>query len=359
MNKNYYAVIMAGGIGTRFWPMSTQEFPKQFHDILNTGETLIQQTADRLEKIIPTENILIATNKRYLKTVTENLPKVPLNNILLEPAMRNTAPCILYSAIKAFNENPEALLVIAPSDHYIENVPNFIDNLQTALDYCETNDALVTLGIEPTFPNTGYGYIKYEKSDTNTLKKVANFTEKPSHEKAEYFLNEGNYLWNAGIFIWSAKSILKCFESFLPEMFELFSKGNDLYNTSAENDFIDAIYGTAENISIDFGIMEKADNVYMLPATFEWNDLGTWVSLYDKLPKDENENATVGAEVIYRDSNNNMLRTTKGKKVVIQGLSDYIVIEKDDVLLICPKSQEQEIKEIREEVKNIIGDNFV
>ena len=359
MNKNYYAVIMAGGIGTRFWPMSTQEFPKQFHDILGTGETLIQQTAKRFESLMPIENILIATNNRYLDIVQQNLPKIPTENILLEPAMRNTAPCILYSALKVYNENPDGLLIIAPSDHYINNVSNFIDNIQTSLNYCENNDALVTLGIEPTFPNTGFGYIKFDKEDESTLKKVTNFTEKPTLEKAQFFLDEGNYLWNAGIFIWSAKSILKCFEAFLPTMFKLFSDGNEKYNTTLEAGFINSIYEKSENISIDFGMMEKATNVFVLPATFEWNDLGTWVSLYDKLPKDANENATVNAEVIYRDANNNMVRTQKGKKVVIQGLSDYIIIEKEDVLLICPKSQEQEIKEIREEVKIKIGDNFV
>lgn len=358
MNKNYYAVIMAGGVGTRFWPLSTQQFPKQFHDMLGTGSTLIQQTFNRFENIIPSENILIATNKKYKDLVQKQLPKVTSKQLLLEPAMRNTAPCILYSAFKIYNENPDGILIIAPSDHWIDDETTFLKNLQTSFNFCAENDALMTLGIKPTEPNTGYGYIQFNNSE-NDIKKVSNFTEKPNLETAIQFLEEGNYLWNAGIFVWSARSILKAFEKYLPAMFKLFSEGKNSYNTSLETTFIEENYASSENVSIDFGIMEKALNVFVLPVSFGWNDLGTWGSLYNKLNKDKNENASIGGAVIYKDAKNNIVRTQSGKRVVIQGLNDYIVVEKEDVLLICPKSQEQEIKQITLDVKTEFGDEFV
>ncbi|MGV8947534.1 MAG: mannose-1-phosphate guanylyltransferase [Lutibacter sp.] len=358
MNKNYYAVIMAGGVGSRFWPISTQQFPKQFHDMLGTGSTLIQKTVNRFETLIPSENILIATNQSYENIVKQQLPEITTKQILLEPAMRNTAPCILYSAFKIYEENPNGILIIAPSDHWIEDEVEFIKNVQTAFDFCAENDALLTLGIKPSEPNTGYGYIKFNPSK-NTIKKVTDFTEKPNLETAEQFLKSGDYLWNAGIFVWSAKSILKAFKTHLPEMHTLFSKGKNNYNKASETDFIETNYALSENISIDFGIMEKAENVYILPVEFGWNDLGTWGSLYHKLTKDKDQNATVGGNVIYRDSKNNMVRTQSGKRVVIQGLKDFIVIEKEDVLLICPKNKEQEIKQITLAVKTEFGEEFV
>lgn len=349
---------MAGGVGSRFWPISTQQFPKQFHDMLGTGSTLIQKTVSRFEALIPSENILIATNKTYENIVKEQLPAITTKQILLEPAMRNTAPCILYSAFKIYNENPNGILIIAPSDHWIEDEAEFLNNVQTAFDFCAENDALLTLGIKPSEPNTGYGYIKFSSSE-NVVKKVTDFTEKPNIETAQQFLKSGDYLWNAGIFVWSAKSILKAFKTHLPEMHTLFSKGQNSYNNASETDFIETNYAFSENISIDFGIMEKAENVYILPVEFGWNDLGTWGSLYNKLTKDKNKNATIGGQVIYRDSANNIVRTQSGKHVVIQGLNDFIVIEKDDVLLICPKNQEQEIKQITSAVKTEFGEEFV
>ena len=358
MNKNYYAVIMAGGVGTRFWPLSTQKLPKQFHDMLGTGSTLIQQTFNRFENLIPSENILIATNKKYEDLVQQQLPKVTSKQLLLEPAMRNTAPCILYSAFKIYNENPDGIMIIAPSDHWIDDEVTFLQNIQTSFNFCAENDALMTLGIKPSSPNTGYGYIQHDTSKSD-IKKVLNFTEKPNLETAIQFLEEGNYLWNAGIFIWSVKSILKAFKTHLPTMYTLFSKGEKSYNTASENTFIEDNYACSENISIDFGIMEKAAGVFVLPVEFGWNDLGTWGSLYQKLEKDNHQNATVGGQVIYRDANNNIVRTQSGKRVVIQGLNDYIVVEKDDVLLICPKSGEQEIKQITSDVKTKFGDEFV
>ena len=358
MNKNYYAVIMAGGIGTRFWPLSTQQLPKQFHDMLGTGSTLIQKTFNRFENLIPSENILIATNKKYETLVKEQLPKVTSKQLLLEPAMRNTAPCILYSAFKIYNENPDGVMIIAPSDHWIDNEEEFLNNIQSSFDFCAENDALMTLGIKPSSPNTGYGYIQFENSK-NKIKKVSNFTEKPNLETAIQFLESGDYLWNAGIFIWSVKSILKAFELYLPKMHAIFSEGACNYNTKSEVDFIEQNYSKSENISIDFGIMEKASDVFVLPVEFGWNDLGTWGSLYNKLEKDGNQNATVSGNVLYRDSQNNIVRTQSGKRVVIQGLNDYIVVEKEDILLICPKNQEQEIKQITSEVKTKFGDEFV
>ena len=357
-NKNYYAVIMAGGVGSRFWPISTKKFPKQFHDMLGTGETLIQKTFHRFENLIPASNILIATNKIYEDLVLKQLPKCTKNQLLLEPAMRNTAPCILYSAFKIYNENPDGIMIVAPSDHWIENEKQFLNNIQTSFNFCEENNALLTLGIQPTHPNTGYGYIQFEKT-SNELKKVKNFTEKPNLETAKQFIESGDYLWNAGIFIWSVKSILQAFETYLPNMYQLFKNGITCYNTSDETNFIEDNYAKSENISIDFGIMEKASNVFVLPVNFDWNDLGTWGSLYNKLQKDSQENATVGCTAIFRDSKNNIVRTQSGKRVVIQGLNDYIVVEKEDIILIFPKNKEQEIKEITKEVALKFGEDFI
>ncbi len=348
---------MAGGVGSRFWPMSTQEYPKQFHDMLDSGNSLIQKTFSRLEQSIPSENILISTNNRYEALVLKQLEKATKNQLLLEPCMRNTSPCVLYAALKIHAMNPDAVMIIAPSDHWIDDEATFTKSINTAFEFCEQNDVLMTLGIQPSSPNTGYGYVQFEGD--NDIKKVTQFTEKPDLETAKKFIESGDYLWNAGIFIWNVKSILKAFETSLPEMYALFCEGNNVYNTALENEFIATNYPKSENISIDFGILEKATNVYTLPVDFEWNDLGTWGSLYNKLQKDTHQNATVGGKVIYRDASNNMVRTQNGKRVVIQGLNDFIVIEKDDVLLICPKSNEQDIKQISTQVKKDFGDKFV
>ena len=357
-NKNYYAVIMAGGVGSRFWPMSTSNFPKQFHDMLGVGQSLIQRTFERINDLVPSTNILIATNERYNDLVLEQLPKTTKNQLLLEPAMRNTAPCILYAALKIYAQNPDAVMLVAPSDHWIDDETEFTKNIKTSFDACTEKDILMTLGIQPNSPNTGYGYIQFEEN-SSAIKKVKNFTEKPNLETAKQFLESGDYLWNAGIFVWSAKSIIKAFTNSLPEMVSILDDGNNVYNTDFEDDFIKNNYTKCENISIDFGIMEKAENVHVLPVDFGWNDLGTWGSLYNKLEKDSNKNAVVGANTIFRDANGNMIRTQSGKKVVIQGLQDFIVVEKEDVLLICPKEAEQDIKQIVTEVKDTFGDDFV
>ena len=353
MNKNYYAVIMAGGVGSRFWPVSTPENPKQFHDMLGTGSSLIQQTFYRLEKLIPSENILIATNERYKSLVLSHLPQLTERQILLEPAMRNTAPCILYSALKITSANEDAVMIVAPSDHYIENEVEFVNNVQSAFLECQQRDVLMTLGIKPSGPNTGYGYIQFENV-AEEIKKVKNFTEKPDLVTARKFIAQGDYLWNAGIFIWSVKSILNAFKKSLPRMYEMFEQGSACWNTAEELGFIADNYPNAENISIDYGIMEKADNVYVLATDFGWNDLGTWGSLYDKLSKDDQNNAVVNAKSFFRDASNNMLSTVKGKKVVVDGLQDYIIVETEDTLMIFPKSREQEIKE----VSKLASDSF-
>jgi len=346
MNNNYYAILMAGGVGSRFWPVSTTDFPKQFHDMLGSGDTLIQKTFSRLAKLIPAENILILTNERYNGLVLEQLPMVKQEQVLLEPAMRNTAPCILYASLKIQKMNPEAVMVVAPSDHWIEDEDEFANNLQQCFDFCQKENALMTLGIQPTFPNTGFGYIEFDKNDSNPIKKVNQFREKPDYETAKSFLEAGNFLWNGGIFIWSAQSITAAFEKFQPQMNALFQQGKEIYNTSNEKQFIFDHYSKAENISIDYAVMEKANNVYVLPATFDWNDLGTWGSLHEKLDKDEQNNAVVNATVILENASNNIIRSEAKKLVVIDGLDDYIIVDNENVLMIYPKSKEQDIKKI-------------
>ncbi|PIR14112.1 MAG: mannose-1-phosphate guanylyltransferase [Flavobacteriales bacterium CG11_big_fil_rev_8_21_14_0_20_35_7] len=349
-NKNYYAVIMAGGIGSRFWPMSTEEYPKQFHDMLGVGSSLLQKTFARFHNLIPSENIFISTNTRYKSLVKQQLKKITDQQLLLEPAMRNTAPCILYAALKIYHQNPDAIMIIAPSDHWIDDETRFINNVEACFKACQEAPILMTMGILPNSPNTGYGYIQFENS-TNAIKKVKNFTEKPDLEMAKTFIKSGDYLWNAGIFIWSAKAIIEAFSNLLPELHALFYKGMACYNTDKEADFITSNYQKAQNISIDYGIMESSKNVFVLPVDFGWNDLGTWNSLYQKLPKQAQENAVINAKTIFREASGNLVRTTKNKLVVIQGLNDFIVVEKEGVLLICPRSKEQDIKQIVAQVK--------
>jgi mannose-1-phosphate guanylyltransferase len=346
MNKNYYAILMAGGVGSRFWPVSTTEFPKQFHDMLGSGETLIQKTFNRLAKLIPSENILILTNEKYNDLVLEQLPMVKQEQVLLEPAMRNTAPCILYASLKIQKQNPNAVMIVAPSDHWIEDEAAFATDLEKCFDFCQKENALMTLGIQPTFPNTGFGYIEFNKEDENSIKKVNQFREKPDYETAKSFLEQGNFLWNGGIFIWSAKSISEAFEKFQPQMNALFQKGMESYNTSSEKQFINDNYANAENISIDYAIMEKANNVYVLPATFDWNDLGTWGQLHEKLEKDENNNGVINAKVVMENASNNIIRSDADKLIIVDGLHDYIIVDKEGILLIYPKNKEQEIKRI-------------
>lgn len=348
---------MAGGVGSRFWPVSTQDFPKQFHDMLGAGDTLIQKTFQRLSKIIPKENIFILTNERYNDLVLEQLPEVTQRQVVLEPAMRNTAPCILYASLKIQKENPDAMMIVAPSDHWIEDELAFAKNVQEAFDYCSENDALMTLGIQPDFPNTGYGYIEYDKSSNSSIKSVNQFREKPDYETAKLFLDQGNFLWNAGIFMWSVSCVVEAFQKNQSELYKLFEAGISVYNTEMEDGFIKENYPKAENISVDYAIMEKSKNVYVIGAEFDWNDLGTWGSLYDKLDKDGHNNAILNAKSLAENAEGNIIRTDKGKLVVIDGLKDYIIVDKDDVLLIYPKSKEQDIKQVQQRLKAKYGDS--
>jgi len=358
MNKNYYAILMAGGVGSRFWPVSTQDFPKQFHDMLGTGDTLIQKTFHRLANLIPKENIFILTNERYNDLVLEQLPEVEQRQVVLEPAMRNTAPCILYASLKIQKENPDAVMIVAPSDHWIEDEKTFSKNVQQAFDFCTENDALMTLGIQPTFPNTGFGYIEYDRASVEAIKSVNQFREKPDYETAKRFISQGNFLWNAGIFMWSVKSVIKAFKKNQPDLFKLFESGIGAYNTSNEKQFITENYVNAEDVSVDYAIMETSTNVYVIAAEFDWNDLGTWGSLYDKLDKDESNNAVVNAKTLSEDASGNMIKTKADKIVVIDGLSDYIIVDKEDVLLIFPKSKEQDIKKTLQKVKDKFGKQY-
>jgi mannose-1-phosphate guanylyltransferase len=294
---------------------------------------------------------LISTNERYKGLVKEQLPNLLDLQLVLEPAMRNTAPAVLYASLKIYAQNPNAQILIAPSDHWIDKESVFINDLQTAFTACSQQDTLMTLGIQPSYPNTGYGYIQYE-STTNNIKKVKQFTEKPNLENAKKFIASGDYLWNAGIFVWSAQSIVEAFQTYLPEMIFLFNKGKEMWNTAFEEDFIRDTYPKAASISIDYGILEKAKNVKVLPVDIGWNDLGTWGALYNKLDKDKQQNAVVNAKSFFTDASGNMIRTEKGKKVVIKGLKDFIIVENDGILVILPKDDEQAIKELSAQIIN-------
>ncbi|WP_244824778.1 mannose-1-phosphate guanylyltransferase [Carboxylicivirga mesophila] len=345
MNNNYL-IIMAGGIGSRFWPMSTPETPKQFLDILGTGQTMIQQTIKRLQGIVPIENVFIVTSKNYKSIINEQLPEVKDEQILLEPCMRNTAPCIAYATYKIYKRNPQANIVVAPSDHLITDETEFRRVVNKGLEFVTSNDVLLTLGIAPHRPETGYGYI-HAIPGNDTFRKVEAFKEKPNREKAEEYLAEGNYFWNAGIFLWSAASIMKAFQQHLPAVAGIFKAGTDKYFTAGEQTFIDEEFPKCENISIDYGIMEHADNIYVLPADFGWSDLGTWGSLWEKRTRDEKGNSVVGSEVQLYDCTNNIVTVADNRKVVLQGLDDYIVTEANGVFMVCKKSEEQRIKEFQ------------
>ena len=354
MNKNNYAVIMAGGIGSRFWPMSKVTFPKQFLDILGTGETLIQQTFNRLQRVCPKENILIVTNKNYKDLCLEQLPNVIESNILCEPAMRNTAPCVAYAAFKIQSMNENANIIIAASDHIILKENEFVRVANDCLEVVAKNDILLTLGITPSRPDTGYGYIQFttEKLDNHQrIRKVKTFTEKPNQELALNFLDSGDFLWNSGMFVWSAKSITLAFRKQMRDIYDVFEQGKQFYNTSKETEFIDRIFPGCKNISLDYGIMEKSENVYVYPTDLGWSDLGTWGSLYAHLDLDENRNAVQGNKVMLYDSADNIIKVPNDKVVVMQGMNGYIVVENEGTLLICKKENEQKIKQFVTDLK--------
>jgi len=356
---------MAGGVGSRFWPLSRVEKPKQFLDILGTGRTLLQQTFDRFLNVCPAENILVVTSTIYKDIVLKQLPQINPNNVLLEPVRRNTAPCIAYANHKIKLQNPDANIVVSPSDHLITEEIKFIEVINKSLAFTEKNEVLLTLGIRPTRPETGYGYIQ-ESSDSkldiikNTeIKKVKIFTEKPEYEMAKVFFDSGDFHWNSGIFIWSLKSITKAFENSLNDINSLFNESYKYFNTHLEDEFINKVYSNCESISIDYGIMEKADNVYVLPSQFGWTDLGTWGSLFESTERNENNNAVVGKNVILYNTKNSIINVPDHKLVVVQGLENVVVAESDDILLITALKEEQNIRHIVNQVKIEKGEKFV
>ena len=359
-SNNTYVAIMAGGIGSRFWPMSRTNHPKQFLDILGTGQTMLQQTFNRYNKLVPASNIFIVTAREYLSKVKEQLPELPETNILTEPSRKNTAPCIAYVAFKLQQLNPDALMIAAPADNLILDDHAFQETTRATLRFVDHINALLTIGIKPTHPNTGYGYIQHDDLEAAPgIFKVKTFTEKPNLELAKTFIDSGDFLWNAGIFTWKVKTLVHAFEQHLPEIHEVFAAEKDNFNTEREAEAIERIYPQCTNISIDFGIMEKADNVYVIPASFAWSDLGTWNSAWQNMEKDYFHNAVAGDQVMVFDTRNTMVHVPDNKLVLLQGMEDYIVVDTNDVLLICKKDKEQEIKDYLAEVKRNKGDRYL
>jgi mannose-1-phosphate guanylyltransferase len=348
--KNTYAIIMAGGIGSRFWPMSREQRPKQFLDILGTGSTLIQDAVKRYEDLVEPENIYIVTNEDYRELIKSQLPHITDNQILGEPFGKNTAACVAYAAHKVSELDEDAVLIIAPSDHLIVDQPRFIEQMHKAHRYAEENDALVTLGIKPHRPDTGYGYIQFGEQITDyDVHKVVTFTEKPPLELAQKFLDSGDFLWNSGMFVWSTKSILNALNTHLSELNLVFSQGRGAYNTPIEKEHIRKIYAQITSISIDNGVLEKADNVFVVPSEFGWSDLGTWKSVYDQL--EESENKSINAVIDATNAKNNLVVTDTEKLVILQDLENYFIIDTKDALLICKSDKEQEVKKISSQVR--------
>lgn len=359
MSPHTYVAIMAGGVGSRFWPGSREARPKQFLDMLGVGKSLLRLTFERFLPICPAEHIFVVTNAAYRDLIREQIPELSDNQIVCEPSRNNTGPCVAYTAFKLAALDPDANFIIAPSDHIVLKEAAFLEKCSQALDFAANHDALVTLGIQPSRPDTGYGYIQFGEEVASDIRKVLRFTEKPNLETARQFLEAGEYLWNAGIFIWSVRSILAAYEHLSPDIFHILQQGTGLYNTAEEAAFISAHYPTTPNISVDFAIMEKALNVYTLPAEFGWSDLGTWGSLHAECPKDEYDNLLQGSRVLALDVDNCLVRTPPGKLVVLKDLSDYIIVDEGDVLLIYPKSKEQEIKQVTALVKERFGMEYL
>jgi len=357
--ENNFCVIMGGGIGSRFWPFSRTHLPKQFLDFFGTGKSLLQMTYDRFATVLPKENILIVTNESYAGLIKEQIPGILDSQILLEPQRRNTAPCIAWASYHIRKRNPNANIVVTPSDHLILKESEFAATIREGLDYVKNNNSLLTLGITPNRPETGYGYIQVGEDVSENIKRVKTFTEKPNLELAKVFLETGEFFWNSGIFLWNVNSIIEQFERQLPDIAAIFEKGNESYNTSGEQAFIDENFPACPNISIDYGIMEKAPLVSVLCAEFGWSDLGTWGSLYDISPKDEHQNVTLKCKSLTYDSESNFITLPQGKLAVVQGLKDYIVVESDNVLLICQKEEEQRIRHFVTDAKAKMGEDYV
>ena len=357
--SNNYCVIMAGGIGSRFWPMSTQKFPKQFQEILGTGRTMIQQTYDRISQAVPKENIFVITNIEYVALTMQQLPDIPADHIVGEPMMKNTAACNIYMANKIAHLDANANVIVLPADHLILKETAFLKKVAFGFDLASKNDYLITLGITPTRPDTGYGYIQFVEKKGAKVHPVKTFTEKPDLEIAKTFLESGDFLWNAGIFIWNVKSIRNAFQQYLPEMSEQFASCE--YNEEGELKCIETIYPKVNKISIDNGILEKAANVYVIPADLGWSDLGTWTSVYENAEKDESDNATASKYIRTYNSSGNIIRLkNKNKAVVIDGLQNFIIVDTDKALLICPRDHDQQIKEYVHDLRNEKnGEKFV
>lgn len=344
---------MAGGVGSRFWPASTEETPKQFLDILGVGKSLIRLTFERFLRLVPADQILIVTNKKYKAITKEHLPELPIENILCEPSRNNTAPCVAYTALRLKATNPDAIFVTAPSDHIILKEDQFLQKINQAFEFVENQDAIVTLGIQPTRPDTGYGYIetececKGEGDDASVgVCSVNAFKEKPDRETAKAYIEDGSYLWNAGIFIWKAKRLIQSFERHAPQIIQVLTQDESKFNTAEEQSYIDRVYPDTERISVDYAILERAQNVYTIPADIGWSDLGTWNSLHAFLDKDDNDTVTLGANTHLIDTQRSIIRSDSNKIVVVKGLDDYIVVDEPGALLIYPKKDEQEIKEV-------------
>jgi mannose-1-phosphate guanylyltransferase len=359
MQPQTFVAIMAGGVGSRFWPGSREARPKQFLDMLGVGKSLLRLTFERFLPICPPSNIFVVTNAAYRDLIREQLPELQPSHILAEPSRNNTAPAIAYTAFKLAAIDPQANMIVAPSDHLILKEDVFHEKIRLALDYAGTHDALLTLGIEPSRPDTGYGYIQFGEEVQPGVHRVRRFAEKPSLDTARHFVDSGEYLWNAGIFVWSLQSVLRAFHALSPKIYAIFERGEGLYNRAGEQAFIDEAYPTTPNISVDFAIMEEAPNVYTVPADFGWSDLGTWASLHAEVTKDAYGNVLQGSGILPLDVENCLVRAPEGKLVVLKDLSNYIVVDTGDVLMVYPKSKEQEIKQVTAAVKERFGGGFL
>lgn len=355
--NNTYVIIMAGGVGSRFWPYSRQSHPKQFLDVLGVGKSLLQLTYHRFRKLCPSENIYIVSNEAYFDLIKQQLPDLTDDQILLEPNQRNTAPCIAYASYKIASKNPDAVTVVTPADHAVFMEDEFVNTCQAAVNFAEKDGQLVTIGIKPSRPETGYGYIQFIESD-DVVKKVKTFTEKPQLELAKTFIESGDFVWNAGIFIWQVKSIIASFEMFLPEISETFQGISEAYYTEHEKEKIAWAYARTKSISIDYGVMEKADNVHVVLGDFGWSDLGSWSSLHEYHEKDKDGNVVDGNAMLY-ESNNCIIRSPAEKLVVVEGLEGYLVADCEDVLMICNKDDEKKIRSIVNDVKSEKGEKYI
>lgn len=359
MKNNRYCVIMCGGVGSRFWPYSRSSKPKQFIDFLGTGRSLLQMAVDRLKGIVPDENIIMLTNEQYAGLIMEQLPQLKKDQILLEPARRNTAPCNAWAAYHIKAKNPDAKIMVCPSDHLILKQDEFRRCALSAFDFLDRHDALLTFGVKPNRPETGYGYIQLGERAEGDFAKVKTFTEKPNEELAKVFVASGEFFWNSGMFFWDVDTIIKAFHDLAPDIAQRFDSAAQVWGTADEQAYIDENYASCPNISIDFAIMEKAPNVYVQQVDFGWSDLGTWGSLYDNSPKNRDGNVTQNCKALLFNSHNNVIAVKGDKLVVASGLNDYIVADVDDALLIVPKSDEQKLRTYVNEVKSSFGDKYL